>query len=43
MIGTTGLAHSKVIWVYLYAYSEKQIRDMFIEYDIVAIREVEEL
>jgi len=30
-----------MVWLYLRAYSEEQLRDMFIEYEIINIREAE--
>ena len=32
---------NEMVWLYLYAYSEEQLRDMLIEYEIINIREAE--
>jgi len=32
---------SQYVWIYLRAYSEEQLRDMFIEYEIINIQEAE--
>lgn len=32
---------NEMVWLYLRADSEEQLRDMFIEYDIINIREAE--
>lgn len=33
--------HQFVSWLYIYAYSERQLRDMFVEYDIITIKDSE--